>query len=81
MGDTTVSELKRLFGGVKSIPVKAAEKLGRILDRAGEEALVALVRERVRFCDRPAMTRLYTHFGWSWERIEALRAPGKEVAS
>lgn len=58
MGETTVCELKRLFGGVHRIPLDAAEKLGRILDRAGEEALVALVRERVRF----------------WERIEALRA-------
>jgi hypothetical protein len=49
-----LATLKALYGARDEITTDAATKLIDILERAPDEALEAIVRERVKFCRYPA---------------------------
>jgi len=67
-----VGTLKEQFDGVERVSFEAANKLLDILDEAPREALEILVKERVKFCWRPAMLRLGLHYGMTMHEIKSL---------
>ena len=72
MNRNKIEQLKAAFAKRDRIPVDAAVELTALLDKAPEDALVILVRERVKFCWMPALTRLQSKFKWSRDRVDAL---------
>lgn len=60
------------FGAADRISLPHTERLLKLLDAAPEEALVLLVKNRVKFVRVPAGRRLIEKFGWSNERLTDL---------
>ena len=65
-------KLKAAFADVETISLDAADKLGKLLDKAPLDALVLLVKKKVKFCAGVARNRLRLKYGWEWGRIAAL---------
>lgn len=68
-----VQFLRETFGKMETFPMDAYDRLSALLDKAPAEALEILVREKVKFCGALAVNRLVRKFGYSVERIQALR--------
>jgi hypothetical protein len=67
-----IQVLKTTFGKLERISDEAGEKLLKIIHESPEEACVAMVEARIKFCWMPALNRLQNHFKWSRERVQTL---------
>lgn len=67
-----IQEVKTTLAGVERISCDHAEQLLKLLDRAPQESLIMLVKDRVKFCRLPAQRRLMEKFGMTIEQIRAL---------
>jgi hypothetical protein len=82
LSQTVIAQIKTLkaaLGNLQTIPFSKADELLEIIDRAPEEALIEMVRERIKFLWMPASRRLREDFKWSADRVQALQNERKLV--
>lgn len=67
-----IQVLKATLGKLERISDEAGDRLLKIIHESPEEACVAMVEARIKFCWMPAVNRLQNHFKWSRDRVQTL---------